>query len=361
MNTVRVLIVDDSALVRHTLTRLLDHEGFDVVGTASNGVEAIAAADELDPDVVSLDLDMPVMDGMTCLSHLVQRRRQPAVILSTLAQADSFATFKALALGAVDFVTKPGAGLYISGLDELGAELRSKLRAAARVPREHIGSRRPRPRDEHPRPPAQLLAFDGGVRGIIGLGGSTGGTLALEEIVATAPPDLPVAIVAVLHLPRGFARPLAGYLATRTPLRVKEADDDELLARRTIYICPGGAHARLQRRAGAAYLRLDSQAPAHNGYHPSIDLFLYSLAAVERHRAAAALLSGMGTDGVNGLLAVRQQGGVTLVQERASAVVAEMPACALRAGACEREARLDRLVPVLTAALNGPAILARVN
>jgi two-component system chemotaxis response regulator CheB len=277
------------------------------------------------------------MDGMACLGHLVEKRKQRVVILSTLALDNSFTTFKALALGAVDFVTKPGTGRYLSSLEELGRELAAKVRIAAVTSRERVAPRHAtgnsptKPRESGP-PPSIHRAADSLPRLIVGIGGSTGGAMAVGELLTTLPAGIPAAVVVVQHLPHGFSGPFARYLDASSLLRVKEAEEGEALARSTVYVAPAEAHVRLQRRDGAILFRLDSSTPPDLGFRPSVNVLLYSLAAAERHRAMAILLSGMGEDGVRGLSAVRQFGGRTLVQDRASSVVYDM---------AERAVRLD--------------------
>ncbi len=353
MSPIRVLVVDDSALVRKTVGEIIDAgRGLEVAGVAVNGEDALTQAARLRPDVVTLDLKMPVMDGMTCLPHLIREYRQPVVILSTLARENAFPTFKALALGAVDFVTKPGVGKYLATVEELAGELREKIRTAARVPREQIGRKPARGRTEppprRPRPrPAPVMSPR--LRTVAGIGGSTGATVALEALLRPLPADLPAALVIVQHLPRGFEQHLAHYLDSVAELAVTVARDRERLLPATAYLAAGGEHLRVQRSAGGLHFRTDTATAAQRGFRPSINVLFYSLALAQRRRALAILLSGMGDDGVQGLRAVRRLGGGTAVQDRDSSVVYGMAARAVEAGA------VDKILPVdgLSAALIG--------
>ncbi len=336
---IRVLVVDDSALVRRTVARLIAEDpGLTVVGIAADGRDALEQVARLHPDVVTLDISMPVMDGMTCLGILVRDHRQRVVILSTHARESSFTTFKALALGAIDFVTKPGSEGYVTTPEVLGQELRAKIRAAATVPPEKLVRRLEAP----PHPAAGLLpaapsagptSFAEALpRGLIGVGGSTGGTAALETLLRALPHDFPASLVAVQHMPAGFSSSFARYLDSVCPFPVSEAADGEVVRSGRVYVAPGNVHLRVQRTPEGNLLRLDAGGAAMNGYRPSIDALLYSLALAERGRAVGVLLSGMGEDGVNGLGAVMRLGGQTLVQDRESSIVYGMAEKAVASG-----------------------------
>ena len=357
MKRLRILVVDDSALVRKTIRELLaTDERFEVVGEAGNGCEALQMVERLRPDVVTLDLDMPVMDGLAALPRLIRDFRQRVLVLSTLTTANSYPTFKALALGAVDFITKPATGAYLRNLAELGAELRRKLKVAASVEPQRIGrwvsraDQAPPKEEVHVAPSPQ----DSPVRRperVLGIGGSTGGTAALERILVELPPTLSVSVVVVQHLPTGFSRPFASYLATICPLAAKEAEDGEQLAAGSVYLAPGGGHLRVQEAKGELRLRVDPCGQRMHGFRPAIDALFYSIALALRRRAVAVLLSGMGGDGCYGLAAVRSLGGRTLVQDPESCVVPEMPTRATALGAAERSIPLDGLAAVLGSVL----------
>ncbi|MCP4654090.1 MAG: chemotaxis-specific protein-glutamate methyltransferase CheB [bacterium] len=361
MPPIRVLVVDDSALVRKTVRAIIDADrGLEVAGVAVNGEDALAQAAKLRPDVVTLDLKMPVMDGMTCLSQLIREYRQPVVILSTLARENAFPTFKALALGAVDFVTKPGVGKYLATVEDLAGELREKIRTAARVPREKIGRRPSRARTEPPsRRPRPAPAVSPRLRTVAGIGGSTGATVALESLLRRLPADLPAALVIVQHLPRGFEQHLTRYLDSVAELAVKVARDREPLVPGTAYLAAGGEHLRVRRGAGGLHFRTDTATAAQRGFRPSINVLFYSLALAQRRRALAILLSGMGDDGVQGLRAVHRLGGGTAVQDRDSSVVYGMAARAVEAGAVDQVLPVEGLSAALIAALHGGPARAR--
>jgi two-component system, chemotaxis family, protein-glutamate methylesterase/glutaminase len=364
---VRVAVVDDSALVRKTVRRILEQDArFEVVGMAANGAEALDIVDRLAPDVVTLDLDMPVVDGMSVLPRLVNEYRQRVLVLSTLTTSSSYPTFKALAMGAIDFVTKPGAGAYLRNVEELGLELRDKLAAVAAVPRERVGratragKTSPRPRRAMAMPSSE--AASAMPKMVVGIGGSTGSTSVLEGILSQLAFSLPVAVVVVQHLPVGYSKAFAGYLSALCPFSVREAEEGQALRAQSVYLAPGDSHLRVQPVAGGFLLRIDPEGPPLHGYRPAIDELFYSLANAARQRAVGVLLSGMGGDGGCGLAAIRRLGGRTLAQQFDDCVVPEMPTRAVALGGVER------LVPAQQIALalgecgsRGEATWARAN
>ncbi len=359
--TVRLLVVDDSALVRRTVTRLLEEDpGLTVVGTAADGVEALEKAERLSPDVVTLDVAMPVMDGLTCLAEMVRRLRQRVVLLSTLAVDGSFTTYKALALGAVDFVAKPGRDGGIRTTEELGAELRRKVWTAASIPAAKVGTGAGR--STTPGPVRSAGASRSRVadartptapRGLIGVGGSTGGAIALETLLRELPPALPAALLAVQHMPAGFSAGFARYLDSVSAIPVKEGEDGEPVLAGRAYIAPGGRHLRVQAARAGHVLRLDGVSPADEGFRPSINALLCSVAAACRSRTVGVLLSGMGEDGVAGMAAVRKLGGRTLVQDESSSVVFGMAERAVERGVVESVLPIERLAGAVVQAAGG--------
>lgn len=354
----RLLVVDDSALVRRTVTRLLEEDpALRVVGTAADGEEALREADRLRPDVVTLDVAMPVMDGLACLAELVRRFRQRVVLLSTLAREGSFTTYKALALGAVDFVVKPGADGGGPPLAALGVELRRKVWAAASVPTIRVGSLPPREPAPYPAPAKASTAPNAGtspLRGGVVVGGSTGGTVALEALLSGLPRTFPAAVLAVQHLPPGFSTGFARYLDSVSGIPVKEGEEGEPVRAACAYIAPGGRHLRVQPTRSGMVLRLDGTSADGDGYRPSIDALFCSSAVAWRDRAVGVLLSGMGRDGVAGMAAVRKLGGRTLAQDESSSVVYGMAGRAVERGAVEAVVPLGGLsIAVRRAALGG--------
>ncbi len=354
MRRLRVAVVDDSALVRKTVRRLLEQDPrFEVVGVGANGTEALDLVERLRPDLLTLDLDMPVASGMSVLPRLVNEYQQKVVVLSTLTTSTSYPTFKALAMGALDFVTKPGAGVYLRNVEELGVELRDKLAAVAAIPSDRLGKALQR-RTDSPRP-ASVVTSGVGVKPevVIGIGGSTGCTSALESILSQLSLSRPSAVVVVQHLPEGYSRPFAGYLARLCPFSVREAEEGEPLQTRSVYVAPGGRHLRIQSVAGELRLRIDSSGRPVHGFRPAIDELFYSLASAVRSRAIGVVLSGMGRDGGCGLAAIRRLGGRTLAQQFDDCVVPEMPMAAAALGGVERLLPADQIGLALDDAKGG--------
>ncbi|HEX7384504.1 MAG TPA: chemotaxis-specific protein-glutamate methyltransferase CheB [Burkholderiaceae bacterium] len=330
--SIRAVVVDDSALMRSLVSALLESAGdIRVVGTAGDPYAARRIIKRLDPDVLTLDVEMPRMDGLAFLANLMRLRPMPVVMLAAATARGSQAARRALALGAVDCVAKPGSA-DAAGLDAVAEELITKVRAAAR-------DRRPRPLHA-PR------------RGVIALGASTGGTEAIRTILAALPADAP-AVLVVQHIPAGFSRAFAERLDRASAMRVGEARDGEALVAGRVYLAPGNHHLCVAKRGGQLRCRLDD-GPLRNRHRPSVDTLFDSVARAAGAACAAALLTGMGEDGAEGLLALRRVGATTLAQDRATSVVWGMPAAALRLGAAGETLPLAAIAPALLRAFNGP-------
>lgn len=322
---IRVLIVDDSALMRKLLTELLSSDpALEVVGAASEPFQAREMIKRLAPDVLTLDVEMPRMDGLTFLRNLMRLRPMPVVMVSSLTERSAEVTLEALALGAFDFVTKPALDLA-RGLADIGREVVTKVKAAA-------GSK---PRSHGVRPATRAaVASLGAVRmtdQLIAIGASTGGTEAIAELLAALPADAP-GVVIVQHIPPEFSRRFAERLDRECALSVREArDDDEVLVGHA-YIAPGDRHLRIVRSGARWRCRLSDEA-AVSGHRPSVDVLFESVAAHAGRNAVGVLLTGMGADGAAGLGAMRAAGAPTIAQDRDSSVVWGMPGEAVKRGA----------------------------
>ncbi|BBD79420.1 protein-glutamate methylesterase/protein-glutamine glutaminase [Aerosticca soli] len=343
MDKVRVLIVDDSALVRKLLSTLLAHDPMiEVVGTAPDPFIAREKIKQLEPDVLTLDVEMPRMDGITFLENLMRLRPMPVVMVSSLTEQGAEVTLRALELGAVDFVTKPASDLA-DHLADYAEEICAKVKMAARA--------RPRPRSEvrrlevAPRYSADAVlprAQGAGTRGgspIIAIGASTGGTEAIRVILEAMPPDAPP-IVVTQHIPAAFSGPFARRMDGCSAMRVTEAVDGQPIQSGHAYIAPGGQHL-LVMWDGARYVCRLHDGPLVNRHKPSVDVLFRSVAASVGKVAVAALLTGMGDDGARGLLELSQTGAATLVQDEASSVVWGMPGAAWKLGAAREMLPLD--------------------
>lgn len=335
---VRVLIVDDSALVRQLLTDLLSADpGIEVVGAASDPLIAREKIRQLEPDVLTLDVEMPRMDGLTFLQNLMRLRPTPVVMVSSLTAAGAQVTLDALALGAVDFVTKPRLDIR-RGLTEYASELRDKVRGAARA-----RLARTQPGAMPTSGPMRYRTTDR----LLAIGASTGGTEAIRAVLEAMPADAP-AIVIAQHIPSAFSRPFAERLDRHSRMTVVQAEEDMPLLAGHAYVAPGGRHLRVQRSGARWRCRLGDDEPVRR-HRPSVDVLFESVAAAAGVNASAALLTGMGDDGARGLLALRKAGAATLVQDEASSVVWGMPGAAVTLGAAQQVLPLPMVAPALLA------------
>ena len=335
---IRVLIVDDSALMRQVLSTLLARDpSIEVVGVASDPYVARDKIRLLNPDVLTLDVEMPRMDGLAFLEKLMRARPMPVVMVSSLTEAGCATTLRALELGAVDFVTKPKLGLR-EQMPEVAQVVIEKIKAAAmaRV-RPLISSNGVAAPPVRPAAGA-LLRSTGQV---VAVGASTGGTEALKEFLTALPADCP-GVVVVQHMPEKFTRAFADRLDTLCTMRVKEAEDGDRVLAGHVLIAPGGYHMSLT-RAGATYLvRLDQDPPV-NRHRPSVDVLFNSCSTTAGSNAIGIIMTGMGDDGARGLLAMRKAGARTLAQDEATSVVFGMPKVAVEMGGVERVLPLGQL------------------
>lgn len=337
---VRVLVIDDSALVRSVLTELLDADPrIEVVGAAADPFIARDKIKRLSPDVLTLDIEMPRMDGVTFLQNLMRLRPMPVVMVSSLTRRGAAVTLEALALGAVDFVAKPRLDVA-RGLSAYAMDLREKIRQAASA---RVVCLLPQ------RGPVRKLDAVGyrTTHRVLALGASAGGTEAIRTVLAAMPADAP-AIVIAQHIPAAFSAAFAGRLDRHSRMTVVEARDGEPLLPGHAYVAPGGRHLRV-RRSGARWLCRIGDDELVRGHRPSIDVLFESLAHQAGSNAGAALLTGMGDDGARGLLALRQAGAATLAQDRASSVIWGMPGAAVALGAAQQVVPLDRVAETLLA------------
>lgn len=346
---IRILVVDDSAFMRKVLSDLFKAEAdFEVLDVVRNGAEAVEKVLQLSPDVVTLDVEMPVMDGLTALEKIMAVKPTPVVMVSSLTKSGADATIKALSLGAVDFVAKTAGS--ISRIDEISQELLQKCRAAARV----TGSRlqaKPLPLKAPTLPPAvpvqpvvlprpapvlskptEFVATGGDW--LLAIGTSTGGPRALQEVLTKLPGNLPCPTLVVQHMPPGFTRSLAERLNSLCALTVKEAEDNEKLLAGTVYIAPGDYHLTIRRESGGVYIKLNRE-PAIGGLRPAVDPMMASVAETYGSRTVGVILTGMGHDGAKGILAIKQKNGLTIAEDQSTAVVFGMPKAAIEAGAID--------------------------
>lgn len=343
MRRVRTLIVDDSASMRAALSRILsDDPEIEVIGAAPEPHAARAMIKELNPDVLTLDVEMPGMDGLSFLERIMRLRPMPVVMCSSLTAAGAEVTVEALRLGAVDCIAKPSGDL--ADLAAAAIQLRTTVKNAARshARRAHVAQRHVHTGGSTARPFRDA---------IIAIGASTGGVEALFHLLSTFPVDAPPVLV-VQHMPAAFTTSFAARLDRTVPMRVVEAADGQPIERGTVYIAPGGTHHMILEGTGQRRIRLIDADPV-SGHRPSVDTLFHSVAALGPV-AVGAILTGMGSDGADGLLAMRQAGAKTFGQSRNCCVVWGMPRSALERGAVETEISLsDMANAVLSACRQG--------
>jgi len=370
MQPLRVLVVDDSALYRSVLSDLYAGlDGVEVAGTASNGEIALRKIDELGPDIVSLDLEMPVRDGLHVLRGLRTRGRAPLVIVvSVHSKTEAPLAVQAMQLGALEFVAKASSTYARDSKAFLLGQIRPALAAArAALPRTRVHG--PGPEGPPPRPAARSDDADAGVGssgsafraacarvrpGIVAVALSTGGPMALGELIPQLPKTLPVPVVVAQHILPDFSAPLASLLDAKSEVTVVEGRDGERLRPGTVYIAPGGRQMKVERPPGGSgpLLRITDE-PSRNGCRPSADILLLSVSEAYHGRALGVIMTGMGADGVEGLRRLKQDGGVVLAQDRDSCVVHGMPAEAVAAGVVDRVAPLKQIAEHLVQCVGG--------
>lgn len=338
---VRVLVVDDSALMRKLIPQMLAaDESIEVVGTAMDGSFCLKKIEELKPNVVTLDLEMPGMNGIDALKEIMRHNPVPVIVFSSHSTEGASVTMKALGLGAFDFVPKPkDASAHMA---EIARELIAKVKAAADC------KLKPRMISGRPPKPEKLPVSSASPNKLVAIGVSTGGPQALEFVLSQLPPDFPGAITVVQHMPDGFTDMFARRLDEVCPLRVKEAQSGDLLQTGRVLICPGNRHMKVKRLPLGDIVVL-SDDPRVNGHRPSVDVLLRSVAEEFHSNAVGVIMTGMGDDGAEGLGAIKKAGGMTLAQSEESCVVYGMPKAAIERGYAVRVVGLDVMGSTLQA------------
>ncbi len=338
-NKIKVLIVDDSALVRRLLRDIMtDDPDLEVVGTASNGVEAIRMVTELDPDVVTMDIHMPEMDGLSALEYIMKKSPRPVIMLSALAQKGAIPTLKSLELGAVDFIAKPSH--FPSAVKEVREEVLAKVKMAAssRGFVQKGAMAQPAKRKLKLRLPATKREK------LVVIGSSAGGPKALADIMPMFPANLPAAMIIVQHMPGVFTRSFAERLDTKSELSVKEAETGDLLEAGKVLVAPGGFDLLLAASRGKSGMEVQlSESKSKYGATPHIDTTLISVAEAYGENAIGVIMTGMGSDGAKGTASIKEKKGKTVAQNEETCLVFGMPKAAIETRCVDWVVPLDQI------------------
>jgi two-component system, chemotaxis family, protein-glutamate methylesterase/glutaminase len=344
----RVLIVDDSAFMRKVLETIFNADDqLQAVGQAKDGREAVALAESLKPDVITMDINMPHMDGLQATAQIMTTNPRPIVIVSSESREGAASTLKALELGAIEFVAKPSGAIDLD-MNSVKEELLRKVRMASKVRVVRTASRLAStlqanngtgPVITKPAAPRPVSLASCEQRfPVVVLAASTGGPATVMRLAPGFTKDFPAAVILVQHMPAAFTSQYAAQLEEFTEISVKEAAANDVLQPGTLYICPGGQHLRV---SPTGRIQLDSTTGRLNGYLPNIDVTLESVAAFAGPMSIAAILTGMGNDGAAGAKAVKSVGGIVLAQDEATSVIFGMPAEAIKTGAVEQVLPID--------------------
>jgi two-component system, chemotaxis family, protein-glutamate methylesterase/glutaminase len=336
---IRVLVVDDSALMRKLIPLVLERDpDIEVVGTAMDGAFALKKIEEMHPDVVTLDLEMPRMDGIETLRLIMRSAPLPVIVFSTHSKEGAYSTFKALALGAIDFVAKP-VDAPSGNLETIAIELIEKIKVAKRAVgfKAHAGSAL-----DAPPLPKKISRATLAPSRVIAIGISTGGPNALQFVLSQLPSDFPATILIVQHMPEGFTEMFAKRLDECCAVDVAEARSGDLLIAGRVLICPGNRHMMVRRMPRGDMTVLSDSAPV-NGHRPSVDVLFHSVAQEFGPQAVGILMTGMGEDGAEGLGALKASGAITIAQSEETCIVSGMPRAAIQKGYASKIVPLDAL------------------
>ena len=344
----RVLIVDDSAFMRKVLEHIFNADDqLQVAGHAKDGREAVAMAESLKPDIITMDINMPHMDGLQATAQIMTTNPKPIVVVSLESREGAASTLKALELGAIEFVGKPSSGVDLD-MHSVKEELLRKVRMAAKVRVVRTASRlaltlQGASGNAAPAKPSPAVRMAPVIPAdqrfpVVVLGASTGGPATVMRLAPGFTRDFPAAVFLVQHMPASFTTQYAAQLAEFTSIRVKEAEANETVQPGTLYICPGAQHLRV---TPAGRIQLDSTSGRINGYLPNIDVTMETVAAYAGAMSIGVVLTGMGNDGANGAKAIRSAGGMVLAQDEATSVIFGMPAEAIKLAAVDQVLAID--------------------
>lgn len=340
MKAIRVLVVDDSAFMRRVISDIINAQpDMESCGIARNGEEALTKISELKPDVVTLDVEMPVVDGLQALEQIMRRDPLPVIMLSSLTQEGAEATMRALQLGAIDFIPKPSGTISLD-IDKVADEIVRKIRVAAAA-RTKLTRLKPATFIEPGPVPVKKKVLEGRLDKLVVIGTSTGGPKALYEVIPKLPPTLPAGVLVVQHMPPGFTRSLAERLDTMSGLRVKEAEQGDEILPGCVYIAPGDYHLKVYQFSGSGKLGVNlTKDPPVAGHRPSVDAMFESVAKEFNSKIVAVVMTGMGSDGTEGCKKIKNRGGVVIAEDKSTCIVYGMPKSVIEARCA------DKVVPL---------------
>jgi two-component system chemotaxis response regulator CheB len=364
MDPIRVLIVDDSPFMRKALERMLQAPDIEVVGSARDGLDALDKIPQLNPDIVTLDIEMPRLDGLGCLKRIMAEMPRAVLMVSSLTQEGAQATLEALALGALDFIPKENS-LASASILQIQQDLQEKVRKLARSPRFRKtrllappappppptlpGQRLPVPAFQAPAPPqavARLGALSGPRAELLAIGCSTGGPKALQDLLPGLPKTLPVPCLIVQHMPGTFTKAFAERLNGICQVEVREAVHGETALPGCVYIAPGGLHMLYRQRGSSGIIELSAE-PSTSLHRPSVDVLFQSIADNSTRQVLAMILTGMGSDGTRGMVSLKAKGAHTLAEAEESCIVYGMPRAAFERGCVDQVAPLQDMAGIL--------------
>ncbi len=352
---IKVLIVDDSAFFRTSISRILKQDpDIEVIGIAKDGSEAIEQIKKLKPDIVTMDIEMPKLDGLSTLEKVMKNMPLPVIMVSSLTTKGAEATLKALELGAVDFITKYTGSLANLDMSQLSFELCSKIKAV--VAKNKRFPMVPFREDSHILPKKRKIVFtdipkNRLKRDIVAIGVSTGGPPAVQKVLSEFPEDFPACILIAQHMPAGFTGPFAERLNRLCKVFVKEAENGDPIKNGCVYVCPGGKHIRIDLKAALPQLSVVEE-PVDALYKPSVNVLMESVGLSLGSRAIGVIMTGMGSDGVEGIKVLKKKKGYIISQDEASSIVYGMPKAIIESGLADDVAGLDSIAESIILGLN---------
>ncbi|WP_129596971.1 protein-glutamate methylesterase/protein-glutamine glutaminase [Anaerophilus nitritogenes] len=345
MNKIKVLVVDDSAFMRKIVSDIINlDQDLNVVATARNGKEAIEKIKEFSPDIVTMDVEMPILDGITTLKEIMKDHPLPVIMVSSVTMEGAEATLKALELGAVDFITKP-TNIFKMNTGDMKSLLTEKIKIAAKAKvTTRINNQPLKIKNTEKK---LWIPQNKNIKKIVAIGTSTGGPRALQDVIPYLPKNIPASILIVQHMPAGFTKSLADRLNNLSEIHVKEAENEEILQPGCAYIAPGAYHLRVIKDQGNLKIHL-SKDELVSGHRPSVNAMMNSLAQIKLNNLVGVIMTGMGSDGAEGMKNIKEQNGYTIAQDESTCVVYGMPKSAVNLGCIDQIVSLQDIATTIT-------------